>query len=168
MFYETKNIPDTYGLQSAFEDIEVVNTKTLKKLARNYSLTSGKWMLFGKTGREIDGLWRIVADGVIRGTIPSSLAKVSAVSKKDDNHVICIYNDDFLNEEEVYAVRDGILNSGIDKPLKYKADVYTHLGINSSNQWGIDPVLYRGIHLSCICNQLFSDMTFKLYLIVVH
>lgn len=140
---ETKNIPDIFGLQSAFKDTKVVNTKTLKKLAKKYSLTSGKWMLFGKTGCEINRLWGIVANGVIRGTIPSLSAKVSAVSGEHENHVICIYNDNFLNDEEVFALRDGIRNSMIDQPLKYKADLYTRLGIYSTNTWGIDPVLYR-------------------------
>ncbi|CAC5404687.1 unnamed protein product [Mytilus coruscus] len=140
---ETKNIPDIFGLQSAFKDTKVVNKKTLKKLAKKYSLTSGKWMLFGKTGCEINRLWGIVANGIIRGTIPSLSAKVSAKSGEHDNHVICIYNDNFLNDEEVFALRDGIRNSMIDQPLKYKADLYTRLGIYSTNTWGIDPVLYR-------------------------
>ncbi|XP_052072348.1 uncharacterized protein LOC127710499 isoform X3 [Mytilus californianus] len=144
--YETKTMPDIIGLHSAFDHVDgtkIVNTQTLKKLAKKYSFTSGKWMLFGKTGQEIDQLWRTVADGVIKGIIPSVSAKVSASNEENDSHVICIYNDNFLNESEVYALRDGIWNSGIDKPLKYKADMYTCLGIYSQNTWGIDPVLYR-------------------------
>ncbi|OPL33582.1 hypothetical protein AM593_09973, partial [Mytilus galloprovincialis] len=141
--HETKNLLDISGLKSAFTDTTIVNTQTLKRLAKQYSITSGKWMLFGKTGCEINRLWRIVANGVIRGTIPSLSAKVSAVSENNDNHVICIYNDNFLNDEEVFALKDGIRNSMIDQPLKYKADLYTHLGIYSMNKWGLDPVLYR-------------------------
>lgn len=57
--YKTKNKPDILGLQSAIENTEIVNKKTLKKLAKEYSFTSGKWMLYGKTGSEIDGLWKI-------------------------------------------------------------------------------------------------------------
>ncbi|XP_071181326.1 UPF0696 protein C11orf68 homolog [Mytilus edulis] len=145
---ETRNIPDIFGLQSAFEDTKVVNTQTLRKLAKTHSFTSGKWMLFGKTGYEINRLWGIVANAVIRGTIPSLSAKVSAVSEENDNHVICIYNDNFLNDEEVFALKDGIRNSMINQPLKYKADMFTHLGIYRTNKWGIDPVLYRGrIHI---------------------
>ncbi|CAC5371707.1 unnamed protein product [Mytilus coruscus] len=143
--YETKTMPDIIGLHSAFVGTKIMNTQTLKKLAKKYSFTSGKWMLFGKTGQEIDQLWRTVADGVIKGIIPSVSAKVSASNEENDSHVICIYNDNFLNESEVYTLRDGIRNSGIDKPLKYKADLYTCLGIYSQNTWGIDPVLYRGI-----------------------
>lgn len=109
-------------------------------------------MLFGKTGYEINRLWRIVANAVVRGTIPSLSAKVSAVSEKNDNHVICIYNDNFLNGEEVFALRDGIRNSMIDEPLKYNADLYTRLGIYSTKKWGIDPVLYRG---NILYNQSF-------------
>lgn len=141
-------MPDISGLQSAFNDTKIVNTQTLKKLAKTYYFTSGKWMLFGETGYVINRLWEIVANGVIRGTIPSLSAKVSPVSEKNDSHVICIYNDNFLNEEEVFALRDGIRNAMIDQPLKYKADLYTHLGIYRTNNWGIDPVLYRGrIHI---------------------
>lgn len=141
-------MPDISGLQSAFNDTQLVNTQALKKLAKTYSFTSGKWMLFGKTGYDVNRLWEIVANAVIRGTIPSLSAKVSAVSEENDNHVICIYNDNFLNDEEVFALKEGIRNLMINQPLKYKADLYTHLGIYRTNKWGIDPVLYRGrIHI---------------------
>lgn len=101
-------------------------------------------MLFGKTGEEIDQLWRTIADGVIKGIIPSMSTKVSASNEKNGSHVICIYNDNFVNEAEVYALRDGIRNAGINNTLRYRGDLYTCLGIYSQNTWGIDPVLYRG------------------------
>ncbi|CAC5371708.1 unnamed protein product [Mytilus coruscus] len=65
-------------------------------------------------------------------------AKVSAARNETDKHVICIYNDNFLNEADVFALRDGIRNAGIEKPLKYKANIFTHLGIDRQNKWGID------------------------------
>ncbi|XP_071178167.1 uncharacterized protein [Mytilus edulis] len=97
-------------------------------------------MLFGETGNIIDRLWRAIADGIIRGTIPAVSAIVSAT---DDDHVICIYNNNFLNEANTFALRDGIRNVGIQNSLKYKPDIYKHLGIGDQNKWGIDPILHR-------------------------
>ncbi|CAC5371706.1 unnamed protein product [Mytilus coruscus] len=125
-------------VQSAFRGINLVTTTTLKTLAERYSLTKGKWMFFGETG--MDRLWRAVADGVFRGTIPTFSAIVSAT---DDNHVICIYNNNFLNEADTFALRDGIRNAGIEKPLQYKPNIYKHLRMKSQNKWGIDPILHR-------------------------
>ncbi|XP_052072742.1 uncharacterized protein LOC127710823 [Mytilus californianus] len=141
--YETKSMSNIRAVQSAFEGTKIVNSKTLKKLAEKHSLTNGKWMFHGETGNEIDRLWRTVADGVIRGIIPTFSAKVSAAGKENENHVICIYNNNFQNEADVFALRDGIRNARIDNPLKYKANIYTHLGICRQNKWGIDPVLHR-------------------------
>lgn len=107
-------------------------------------MTNGKWMFYGETGNEIDQLWRIVTNGVIQGTISPFCAKVSAAIIKNDNHVICIYNNNFLNERDIFALRDDIRNAGIEEPLEYKANIFTHLGIYRDNEWGIDPVLYRG------------------------
>lgn len=86
-------------------------------------------MLYGKTGNKIDHLWRSVTNGVIQGTIPNFCAKVSAARIENDNHVICIYNNNFLNERYIFALRGGIRNAEIEKPLQYTVNVYTHLGI---------------------------------------
>lgn len=153
--YETKSITNIRAAQSAFQGTQRVNNESLEKLAEKHSLTNGKWMFYGKTGNEIDQLWRTVADAVIRGTIHTFSAKVSVAKKGNDNHVVCIYNNSFLNKADVFALRDGIRSAGIEKPLKYKANVYTHLGINRYNEWGIYPVLYRGRLYS-----LYSDMSF--------
>ncbi|XP_076108890.1 uncharacterized protein LOC143076889 [Mytilus galloprovincialis] len=134
---ETKRIN---SVQSAFKGTNIVTTKTLKTLAEKYSLTKGKWMFFKETGNNIDRLWRTIADGVIKGTIPAVSAIVSAT---DDDHVICIQNNNFLNKADVFAIRDGIRNSGIQNSLKYKPNIYKHLGIDDQNKWGIDPILYR-------------------------
>lgn len=135
---ETKRIQ---SVKSAFKGTNIVTTKTLKTLAEKFSLTKGKWMLFGETGNIIDRLWRAIADGIIRGTIPAVSAIVSATN---DNHVICIYNNNFLNVANTFALRDGIRNVGIQNSLTYKPEIYKHLGIANQNKWGIDPILHRG------------------------
>lgn len=98
-------------------------------------------MFFGETGNTIDRIWRAIADGVMKGTIPAVSAVVSTT---DDDHVICIQNNNFLNKAEVFALRDGIRNAGVQKSLKYKPNIYKHLGIDDQNKWGIDQILYRG------------------------
>lgn len=142
--YKTKSMSNIRALQFDFKGTNRVNSQSLQKLAEKHSLTNGKWMLYGKTANEIDQLWRSVSNGVIQGTIPTFCAKVSAAGIENDNHVICIYNNNFLNERDIFALRDGIRNAGIETPLEYKANISTHLGIYRDNKWGIDPVLYRG------------------------
>lgn len=132
------------AVQFDFKGTKTVNSQSLQKLAEKHSLTNGKWMFYGKTGNDIDQLWRSVTNGVIQGTIPTFCAKVSAARIENDNHVICIYNNNFLNERDIFSLRDGIRNAGIEEPLEYKANIYKHLGIYRDNEWGIDPVLYRG------------------------
>lgn len=140
---EIESTSNVCAVQSAFKGTKLVTTTTFKTLAEKYSLTKGKWMLFGETGHEIDRLWRAVADGVFRGTIPTHSAIVSAT---DDSHVICIPNKSFLNEADVFTLRDGIRKAGIQKTLLYKPNIYKHLGINDQNKWGIDHILHRGRH----------------------
>lgn len=104
-----------------------VQRQSIVKIAKNYSLTNGKWMFYGKTGNEIDQLWRSVTNGVIQGTIHTFCAKVSVTRTENDNHVICIYHNNFLNQRDIFAFRDGIRNAGIEQPLEYKANIYIHI-----------------------------------------
>lgn len=80
-------------------------------------------MFNGTMGNEIDLIWKTVADGVIREIIPTFSTKVSVAKKENNDHVVCIYNDNFLNTKYILALRDGIRNTGIEKPLRYKANV---------------------------------------------
>ncbi|CAC5404686.1 unnamed protein product [Mytilus coruscus] len=137
---EIESTSNIRAVQSAFKGTKLVTTTTFKTLGEKYALTKGKWMFFGETGNEIDRLWKAVADGVFRGTIPTDSAIVSAT---DDIHVICIPNNNFLNKADVFALRDGIRNAGIQKSLKYKPNIYKHLGIDDKNKWRIDPILHR-------------------------
>ncbi|CAG2239317.1 unnamed protein product [Mytilus edulis] len=101
--YKTKSMSNIRSVQFDFKGTKTVNSQSLQKLAEKHSLTNGKWMLYGKTGNEIDQLWRSVSNGVIQGTIPTFCAKVSAARIENDNHVICIYNNNFLNERDIFA-----------------------------------------------------------------
>lgn len=69
-------------------------------------------------------------------------AKVSARDPKQKTHVICVYTEDFTNEEQVRVVEKGLRKIGITAEMRYKPDVYTTLGIYRNNPWGLKPTIY--------------------------
>lgn len=69
-------------------------------------------------------------------------AKVSTREPKKKTHVICVYTEDFTNEEQVRAVEKGLRKVGIAAEMRYKPDVYTTLGIYRKNPWGLKPTIY--------------------------
>ena len=69
-------------------------------------------------------------------------AKVSTRDPEDKTHVICVYTEDFTNEEQVRAVEQGLRKVGVTVQMRYKPDIYTTLGIYSKNPWGLRPTVY--------------------------
>ncbi|XP_021370617.1 UPF0696 protein C11orf68 homolog [Mizuhopecten yessoensis] len=144
---------DVMGLMNAFtrviaSDRELVTKQLLFSLAEKFHVTSGKWMLIPvKTGLKVDVLWTKVAKAIAEAQIPCHYAKVSTMNADklmtDPSHVICIYNNNFLNLDEVRALESGIRSIGLRGKLCYKPDVYTYCGIYSRNQWGISPIISK-------------------------
>ncbi|CAG2237446.1 unnamed protein product [Mytilus edulis] len=85
--YKTKSMSNIRAVQFDFKGTKTVNSQSLQKLAEKHALRNGKWMFYGKTGNDIDQLWRSVTNGVIQGTIPTFCAKVSAARIENDNHM---------------------------------------------------------------------------------
>jgi len=112
------------------------------ELARKHKCTSGKWLVTTRPGIETDRLWAIIAKGIANGETLASHAKVSAHEGPDIRHVFCIYNDNFLDKEQVMENERTIRELGIKRALTYKPDVYTYLGIYRKNRWKIRPTIY--------------------------
>lgn len=124
-----------------------INLKTISDLAKTYFVTSGKWLFFVETGAKVDSLWRLVAKGIVEGQLPARSAKVSPFNtQKDGKHVICVYNDDFTNQEEVNLLEGAIRKIGIKCPMVYKPDVYTYLGVYRRNKWHLCPSIYKSVY----------------------
>ncbi|XP_071548861.1 UPF0696 protein C11orf68 homolog [Panulirus ornatus] len=121
-----------------------IKLQTISDLAKTYFVTTGKWLFYVESGAKVDYLWRLVATGVVEGQLPSISAKVSPYKENTDGkHVICIYNNDFTNEEDVYLLESAIRKIGIKCKMYYKPDVFTLIGVYSRNEWGLRPSIYQ-------------------------
>ncbi|KAL3874102.1 hypothetical protein ACJMK2_037163 [Sinanodonta woodiana] len=145
---------DVMGLQHAWESLKSsgrsINRHVIMELAKNYNVLAGKWLIQVQSGFKVDQLWSFVCRGIMTHILPSDSAKVSPVSTTEsgeaDRHVICIYNNDFTNEDEVYELEAGLRRIGIKCPLHYKPDVYTYLGVYRNNEWGLRPTIYESMY----------------------
>ncbi|XP_069500913.1 UPF0696 protein C11orf68 homolog isoform X1 [Ambystoma mexicanum] len=127
-----------------------VTFDTIKELALNHKVVSGKWLMHLDTGFKVDHAWRGIATLVVDGRI--GVAKVSpCMPNSDRKHVICVYNEDFTVEEQVMDVDAAIRSAGIKCSISYKPDVYTYLGIYRNNRWRLCPTIYESKYdLECI------------------
>lgn len=139
-------------LQDAWEKIQSTGRKIsyehVRELALNYGVISGKWLMHLDTGFKVDHAWRGIATAVVEGRL--SVAKVSP-HQQDSKHVICVYTEDFTDEENIMQTDAAIRSSGVKCLLTYKPDAYTYLGIYRNNQWQICPTIYESRYdLECI------------------
>jgi hypothetical protein len=105
---------------------------------------------------DVNRVWRLVAEAVVDGRLGDT-AKVApadppnpfvAAPKKQASHLICVYTKDFSDLEDVQRVLEELIELGLaprnasDGAIYYKADVYTHLDLSSSNPYGLKASLY--------------------------
>ena len=149
---EFRKIKDHDLLDSMWEQIQdsnrSINVDTISDLAKTCGVLDGKWLFHVDSGGKADHLWSLVANGIVKGLIPSHSAKISPLDDLADRtnkyeHVVCVYNDNYLDEEQVLLCESGLRKIGIKCPLFYKPDVYTHLGIYRDNEWDLRPTIYR-------------------------
>ncbi|XP_061163638.1 UPF0696 protein C11orf68 homolog [Saccostrea echinata] len=142
---------DVLGLQEAWENLEASEREICKdkifELANNFRVTAGKWMFWVSTGGKGDYLWSLVAKGIVSGNTLAKQAKISASEMGKEGpdaneHVVCIYNDDFLDKDQVYESERTIRSLGIKCQLHYKPDVFTLLGVYRKNPWNLRPTIY--------------------------
>nr|XP_020471981.1 UPF0696 protein C11orf68 homolog [Monopterus albus] len=145
---------DVIGLQESWEKLlasgRPVTFQTVKELALNHGVLSGKWLMYLDSGFKLDHAWECVARAVLDGKITS--VKVSPyVPKGDRRHVICAYNHNFADESEVIKLDSVIRATGVKCPLAYKPDAYTYLGIYRNNRWKLCPTIYESkFDLECV------------------
>ncbi|XP_063042564.1 UPF0696 protein C11orf68 homolog [Engraulis encrasicolus] len=148
------DVGDVVGLQESWDRLlasgRPVAFQTVKELALNHGVLSGKWLMHLDSGFKVDHAWECVARAVLEGKARS--AKVSPRdSKNDSKHIICVYNDSFVDEEQVMRLDAVIRAAGVKCPLSYKPDVYTYLGIYRNNRWKLCPTIYESkYNLECV------------------
>lgn len=145
---------DVTGLQESWEKLldsgRPVSFETVKELALNHGVLTGKWLMHLDSGFKLDHAWSCVARAALEGKI--SLVKVSPFNPKSDKkQVICAYNHNFTDESEVMRLDSVIRATGVKCPLSYKPDVYTYLGIYRNNRWKICPTIFESkFDLECV------------------
>ncbi|XP_054608661.1 UPF0696 protein C11orf68 homolog isoform X2 [Dunckerocampus dactyliophorus] len=142
------------GLQEDWEKLvssgRPVNFYTVKELALNHGVLSGKWLMHMDCGFKVDHAWECVARATLDGKICQ--VKVSPHDPdKGGKQVICAYNHNFADESDVVRLDTNIRASGVKCPLVYKPDAYTYLGIYRNNRWKICPTIYESrFNLECV------------------
>ncbi|KAI1362395.1 hypothetical protein F5Y08DRAFT_276413 [Xylaria arbuscula] len=118
--------------------------KDILELAKGLRVTCGKWMVFC-TVFEVNEVWESIAKATANNELGIA-AKVAAKSQLDQRteRLICVYTQDFSNISDVTRVAEKLRQLGLTrgKPLYYKPDVYTYLGIASSNPWEMRASIY--------------------------
>ncbi|KAM3857839.1 UPF0696 protein C11orf68 homolog [Diretmus argenteus] len=147
---------DVTGLQESWEELSAsgrpVTFNTVKELALNHGVLTGKWLLHLDSGFKLDHAWACVARAVVDGKI--SMVKVSTYDPTtggDGKQVICAYNDNFTDENAVMQLDAAIRTTGVKTALTYKPDVYSYLGIYRNNRWKLCPTIYESkFNLECV------------------
>ena len=114
-------------------------------VARKRKVTAGKWMLF-PAATDVNHIWSPIAHATAAGELGHA-AKVAANDGSGDSkaRLMCVYNEDFEDKTDVKRVLEKLDRMGLvkrDRGIYYKADAFTHLEINSGNEWGLKPSLY--------------------------
>ncbi|KAM4564117.1 UPF0696 protein C11orf68 homolog [Fundulus diaphanus] len=145
---------DVAGLQESWEQLlassRPVSFQTVRELALNHGVLSGKWLMHLDSGFKVDHAWECVARATLEGKI--SVVKVSPYNPKTEGRqVICVYNQNFTDEGDVVRLDSVIRATGVKCPLSYKPDVYTYLGIYRNNRWKLCPTIYESkFDLECV------------------
>ncbi|KAH8769204.1 hypothetical protein F5883DRAFT_553791 [Diaporthe sp. PMI_573] len=117
-------------------------------LARVMKVRTGKWMLFVEP-TSVNEVWARVAQATARNELGIA-AKVAPREERGSprERVVCIYTYDFRDRDDVARVLhrlrqlELVRDRAAGKPIYYKADAFTYLGIGSGNPWGLRASLY--------------------------
>jgi len=135
--------------KAAWDSFEGEKTmQVVNKLAIEFQVKGGKWMCHLPSAL-IDDVWGKLAIALMCGGLGPSVynVKVSPVEDIDPNlsrgeHVICVYNMDYQDTEQVMRVENLVRSAGVATVLNYKPDIFSALGIYRNNKWGFRPTIY--------------------------
>ncbi|KPM40178.1 hypothetical protein AK830_g6366 [Neonectria ditissima] len=116
-------------------------------LAHGGKVRAGKWMLFCPPA-EVNDVWEIVAKSTANNELGIA-AKVAPRSVNDDprkDRIVCVYTSDFGDKADVGRVlqklRELRLVEARGRPIYYKPDAFTYMGIAYGNPWGLKASIY--------------------------
>ncbi|PYI07840.1 DUF1917-domain-containing protein [Aspergillus sclerotiicarbonarius CBS 121057] len=139
---------DKSGLTRRLGTLRQNLEKRIFAIARAANVVSGKWMLF-VTPDKVDAVWGVVAEETARGELGSG----AKVSTREDGEgaegrarLVAIYTRDFGDRGEAERVVRRLVELGVvrrgERPIYYKCDAYTYLGIDGRNPWGLRASLF--------------------------
>lgn len=125
--------------------------RDLRALAIGTDVTYGKWMLFPGAAN-LERYWRTVATATVEGRLgPTS--KSAVLNPGNSDTLICVYTYDFSDRDDVERVLKALVDVGLcsaeGKPIYYKCDAYTYLGITSKNEYKLRASLYSSRDILC-------------------
>ncbi|KAI0150602.1 hypothetical protein GGR57DRAFT_504260 [Xylariaceae sp. FL1272] len=104
-----------------------------------------RWMIFCSV-HGVNDVWEIIAKATANNELGIA-AKVAPkpLVPKGNERLICVYTKDFSDRNDVVRVAERLKALGLTarKPLYYKPDAYTYLGIASQNPWVQFPGAYE-------------------------
>ncbi|KAL7803818.1 DUF1917 domain-containing protein [Trichoderma aethiopicum] len=122
-------------------------TSDILKLAHLVKVRTGKWMLFCPA-TEVNEVWEIVAKATANNELGIA-AKVAPRSPLEDprkDRLLCVYTADFADKADVGRVlqklRELKLVEARGRPIYYKPDAFTYIGISHGNPWGLRASIY--------------------------
>jgi len=137
---------DVIGLQKDWKSLllsgDPINPAVITDLAKRHRITGGNWIFFTDTSYKAQLSWNKVVMAMAEKRLRSQTADVSQCDRTGE-HVICVYNRDFTDQEQVYELDAMLRAIGIRTQMLYKPNVYTYLEIYKGNEWGIRPTIYR-------------------------
>jgi hypothetical protein len=117
-------------------------------LAHVARVRAGKWMLFCPPA-EVNDVWDIVAKATANNELGIA-AKVAPRPVDEDSRkdrLICVYTADFADKADVGRVLQRLRELRLveirGRPIYYKPDAYTYIGISSGNPWGLKASIYK-------------------------
>ncbi|KAJ0115880.1 hypothetical protein J7T55_004049 [Diaporthe amygdali] len=118
-------------------------------LARLMKVRTGKWMLFVEPAF-VNDVWERVAQATVKNELGIA-AKVAPREERGSvkERLVCIYTYDFRDKDDIARVLhrlrqlELVRDRAAGKPIYYKADAFTYLGIGYGNPWGMRASLYN-------------------------
>lgn len=117
--------------------------KSIIDLAKSKGMTTGKWMVFPSPDM-VDETWRKVAKATLEGTLGCA-AKVATDDYSGGHRPVCVYTEDFTDEDDVRRALNKMQELGLVKGehgIYYKCDAYTYLNIMSGNDYKLKASMY--------------------------
>ncbi|CCF47048.1 hypothetical protein CH063_04028 [Colletotrichum higginsianum] len=140
-------------------------SRDILSLASACRIKAGKWMLFCQP-KDVDEVWRVISKATANNELGIA-AKVAPWNPHTDptgrkDRIVCVYTADFGDKADVTRIlqklRELRLVETMGRPIYYKPDAFTYLGIAYGNHWGVKASIYSSMDLLPISSSTSQRM----------